>query len=538
VELGRVEAMGIYGTAQQRPIRSYKGTGKMTTKTQRKPQDAKLDERLFSRAAEIAVIDSIVKDPACFVPVAKIIGPNSFAFSENKIIYQVLLDLKESEKPINKLMLQDALQENNLLDKIGGEEYFRKVVGNVCTAANAEYYANIVREKAQRRRTVETVDNMQKTLESDRPVGESILQIQQLAAGLDGAVEAYTSMPIIRNLDGVEVKAITWLWRNKIPLSMLTLIVGDPGLGKSFLSLCLAARISRGENWPDGDGIPDNRAPLGTVILLTAEDPLEQVIKPRLISLGADTKNIDAIEAVRVRDDDGRQRQEFFNLQRDIPALQQAIRPNTKLIIIDPLSAYLGNGLDAHRDNDVRGVLSPLCAIAEKNNIAVVGVMHLNKNTTGKAVYRALGSIAFLAAARTVWMVTTDPNDPDSKRRLLTPAKHNVLIDPTGLGFEITDGKIVFEDGPVNMSSDEALGIPSSIVAAPERERAAQWLRDTLTGHSVATVEVERMAVENGITLSTLRRARNELRVVSYPLKQPDGKRVYMLRLPDDHQQR
>ena len=530
--------MGCYGTAKPRAISSYEGTGKMTTKTQRKPQDDKLDERLFSRAAEAAVIGSIIIDPACFVPVSKIIGPNSFAFSENKIIYEVLLDLKESEKPIDGFIVRDALQERNQLDKIGGWEYLQKILDNIPTSANAEYYANIVREKAQRRRLAGFYDDMGKVLYSDRPVGESVAMIQQMAAGLDGATEVYNSMPIIRNLDGVEVKPISWLWWNKIPLGMLTLIVGDPGLGKSFLSLWLAARISRGENLPDGDGLPDNRASFGTVILLTAEDPLEQVIKPRLMSLGADTKNIDAIDAVRVRDDDGRQRQEFFNLQRDIPALQQAIKSNTKLIIIDPLSAYLGNGLDAHRDNDVRGVLSPLCAIAEKNNIAIVGVMHLNKNTTGKAVYRALGSIAFLAAARTVWMVTTDPNDPDSKRRLLTPAKHNVLIDPTGLGFEITDGKIVFEDGPVNMSSDEALGIPSSTVAAPERERAAQWLKDTLTGHSVATVEVERLAVENGITLSTLRRARNELRVVSYPLKQPDGKRVYMLKLQDDHQQR
>ncbi len=401
-----------------------------------------IDERLFSKAAEAAVIGSMVIDPDCISKVSAIVGPDSFAFPENRVIFQTLQDLREGDKSIDGLLLRDKLQEIGQLEKVGGIEYLQKVLDGVPSAANAEYYAGIVKEKAQRRRLVDAVENMQKVLESDRPVGESVSQIQQIAAGLDGAIELCNSMPVIRNLDGVEVKPITWLWYNKIPCGMFTLVFGNPGLGKSFEVLDWAARISVGGVWPDG-----GQSPLGTVVLLTAEDPLEQVVKPRLMSLGADPKKIFALEAVKIRDEEGHQRQAFFSLQDDLPALRQAIKPDTKLIIIDPISAYYGRGFDSHRDADIRGILAPLCELAEQTGVAIIGITHLNKNTTGKAVYRALGSIGLIAAARTAWLVSEDPDQPESKRRLLIPAKQNILINPTGLAFEIIDGKVVYESG-------------------------------------------------------------------------------------------
>ncbi|MGA2173023.1 MAG: AAA family ATPase [Sedimentisphaerales bacterium] len=487
-----------------------------------------IDERLFSRAAEVAVIGSMIIDPECIDKVSVIVGPDSFAFPENRIIYQTILDLREGGKPIDGVLVREALQENCQLEKVGGVEYLQKILDSVPSSANAEYYAGIAKEKSQRRRLVNAVENMRKILESDRPVGESVSQIQQIASGLDGAVELYNSMPVIRNLDGVEVKPITWLWYNKIPCGMFTLVFGNPGLGKSFEVLDWAARISVGSLWPDG-----GQSPLGTVVLLTAEDPLEQVVKPRLVSLGADPKKIDALEAVRIRDEEGHQRQEFFSLQDDLPALRQAIKPDTKLIIIDPISAYYGRGFDSHRDSDIRGILAPLCELAEQTGVAIVGVTHLNKNATGKAVYRALGSIGLIAAARTAWLVSEDPEQPESKRRLLIPAKQNILINPTGLAFEIVDGKIIYESEPVNTTADEALG-QGSTVEAPALNQAKQWLIEQLpAGKAIASIELSKLARENGISESTLRRAKRELKVVSYPL-QDGGKRVWFVRIPED----
>ena len=328
------------------------------------------------------------------------------------------------------------------------------------------------------------------------------------------------SQPIIKELADVEPLPINWFWFNRIPLGMLTLIFGDPSLGKSFLALYMAARVSIGGAWPDGNRMPDNSAPLGSVIILSAEDDLAHVIRPRLDSLGADVSRIISLEGVRVKDEEGRENQEYFNLQHHIPALQQAVRncKDCKLVIIDPLNAYLGCKIDSHRDSDVRSVLAPLVELAEKNQVAVIAIQHLNKNSTSnKAIYRATGSLAFIAAARTAWLVSKDPSNPDSRRRLLTPAKHNILIDPTGLAFELVDGKVVFENEAVNITSDEALG---NTVEAVVRDEAVAWLRDTLTpGKSLASTELDKLAEAEGIKSRTLRRAKQEAGVTSYQLR-------------------
>jgi len=482
------------------------------------------DEKLFSKAAEAAVIGSMIIDSACIEKVFGIVSEQDFALPEHKTIFQVIHKLHIEGKSLDGLLVRNALEQRGQLEKTGGVEYLQKILDSIPSSANAEHYAKIVKDRAKQRRLITAVEGMQRISELDEPVGESVFQIQQLASGLDGAIEPSSgSQPIIKSLADVEPLPINWFWYNRIPLGMLTLVLGDPGLGKSFLTLYMAAKVSTGGAWPDLDGMPDNSAPKGSVIILSAEDDLAHVIRPRLDSLGADVSKIIALEGVRVKDEDGREYQEYFSLQHDIKALQQAVqsRKDTKLLIIDPQNAYLGGGIDSHRDADVRSVLAPLVELAEQSGVAVVCVMHLNKNTTSKVVYRAMGSIAFTAAARTVWLVSTDPNDPDSRRRLLTPAKHNVLIEPTGLAFELVDGKVVFENEPVNITADEAL----STIESPERDRAKQWLTELLPpGTSIAAIEIQKQAEAESISIRTLNRAKRELKVVSYPL-QTEGKR-------------
>ncbi len=481
-------------------------------------------EKTFSKSAEAAVLGSMIIDPDCIDTVAQIIGPDSFAVPENKIIYQAILDLREDNEAVDGLLVREALQDKNLLVKIeGGLDYLRQILENVPSSANVEYYANIVAEKAQLRRATLAVEDMKEILESDKPAGECVAEIKSLAERLDGAVDSYLSMPIIRNLDSVEVKPITWLWYNKIPCGMFTLLFGNPGLGKSFCTLDWAARISVGGVWPDGE-----KAPLGTVVLLTAEDPLDSVVKPRLLSMGADPKNISALEAVKVRDEEGRQRQTFFNLQDDLPALRQTIKADTKLIIIDPISAYYGRRFDSHRDSDIRGVIMPLAKLAQETNVAIVGVTHLNKSVAIKAIYRVLGSIGLTGAARSAWLVSEDPDNPESRRRLLIPAKQNILIEPSGSAFEIIDGKVIYENEPVHTTADEALG--NNQIAAPILEKAVEWLSTVLDGQTIATSEIERMADENNISPSALRRARQALGVLSFPMVQPDGKKQWFIK--------
>lgn len=492
-------------------------------------------DRLVSRAAEGAVLSSMLIDPACIDGVLALVSIEDFALPENRIIFQTIQKLHSANgKFLDGLIVRDALDQAGQLDKVGGVDYLREVIESVVSSASAEYYCKMLKEKSQRRRLVDVGQKIKEAIDSPDPVSECVFQVQQIAAGLDGALEpSGGSQPIVKTLSDVEALPINWLWFNRIPAGMLTLIAGDGGLGKSFLSLYMAAKISTGGAWPDGDSLPDNSAPLGSVVLLTAEDDLARTVRPRLDSLEADVTRIVALEGVKVRDENGGQRSKHFSLQHDLPALRQAVTRlgDCRLVILDPLSAYLGGGVDSHRDSDVRSVLAPLVQLAEDTGVAVVGIMHLNKSVGGKAVYRALGSIAFTAAARTAWLVTADPQNPESKRRLLTPLKHNILISPMGLGFEIIDGKVVFEAEAVTMTSDEALGQGSTVVAA-EKERAVVWLREIMPpGTSLAWTEIVEQGGKQGITEGTLQRAKTEAGVKSYQVRVGD-KRQWLVHIP------
>ncbi len=153
-------------------------------------------------------------------------------------------------------------------------------------------------------------------------------------------------------LSEVEPEPINWLWPGRIPKGKITLIAGHPGLGKSQVTVSIAAIVSSGGIWPV-DEIP---ADVGNVLILSAEDGIADTIKPRLLAAGADTNRIEAIEAVRAGD------QRFpFSLKRDLELLRDT---EASLLIVDPLAAYMG-GVDSHKDADVRTFLAPLSDFAQ-----------------------------------------------------------------------------------------------------------------------------------------------------------------------------
>ena len=210
----------------------------------------------------------------------------------------------------------------------------------------------------------------------------------------------------------------------------LTLLIGDPGLGKSLLTTDVASRVTRGRPFPDGAPCES-----GSVIFLSAEDDAADTIRPRLDAAGADVSRVHILEAVRVALTDGSLTEKPFNLETDSAILEGVLRehPDVRLIVIDPISAYLG-GVDSHSNAEVRGILAPLVAFAGRFGVAVLCITHLRKSA-GAAIYRAISSIAFAAAARAVWAVASDPEDGD--RRLLLAVKQNLSGNEGGLGFRI-----------------------------------------------------------------------------------------------------
>ena len=224
-----------------------------------------------------------------------------------------------------------------------------------------------------------------------------------------------------------------------------------------------------------------------------------------------------------------------FNLERDLPALEQAIvDTDAGLIGIDPLSAYLGTR-DSYKDAEIRGILGPLAALAERRRVAVVGILHLTKAAQKRLLNRAQGSIAFVAAARVVLAVGQDPNVPG--RRLLVPIKNNLGPEAPALAFRIGEDGLVWEAEPIAGSADALLAQDEAPTRSEskEREHAARFLRELLYEGPVASKQVEADAKANGIAQRTLWRAKADLGIVAERSKSQDGRpAAWFWMLPTD----
>jgi len=275
-----------------------------------------------------------------------------------------------------------------------------------------------------------------------------------------------SSQVVIKKLSDVEPVPVQWLWFNRFAQGKLCLLVGNPGVGKSFASLDIAARISTGNYWPDNDNLPDgaNRAPKGSVIILTAEDGLADTVRPRLDKMDADCNKIFAIEGVHRAQDDTQFKfwpngelpvTDFFDLSRDLELLKKKLGQieDVKLIIIDPLSAYYGSKVDTHRNAAIRSVLAPLAEVAEHYNVCIIGISHLRKSTSESAIYRVTGSIGQTAAARATWLI--HPDKQNQERKLFICLKNNLTREKSGLAFNIIDGRIEYEQNAITDSADD-----------------------------------------------------------------------------------
>jgi hypothetical protein len=266
---------------------------------------------------------------------------------------------------------------------------------------------------------------------------------------------AEPAIPIIVPLEDVAPLAIDWLWPGRLARGMYTLVAGDPGVGKSTLTIDLAARLSRGADWPDG-----GTAPQGDVLILSAEDSLAHTIRPRCDRAGADVRRVHVLQAVL--DATG---ERPINLARDLAVLVDAVRRVTPiLVIVDPITAYLGR-TDAHRDGEVRGLLAPLIAELDRAQAALIAVGHLSKDAQRAALHRPGGSIAFVAAARIALAVASDPDAPE--RRAVASLKNNLAAPPPTLAFRFDpSGRLVWDIGPIALTAESLL--------APRRDSDGQ----------------------------------------------------------------
>jgi putative DNA primase/helicase len=306
------------------------------------------------------------------------------------------------------------------------------------------------------------------------------------------------------NLSDIAPERIEWLWQGRVAIGKLTLIAGEPGLGKSQITLRVAATVTNGDKWPNCE---NDHAPTGSVIILSAEDGLADTTRPRFDAAGGDASRVGVIRAIETKIDSGAVMRSSFNLASDLALLEAEIirRGDVRLVIIDPVSSYMGK-TDSHKNTDVRGILEPIGDMAERLRVAVLAITHLSKGD-GRAINRFIGSIAFVAAARAAFAVVTDPDDETGLRKLFLQVKNNIAAPAPGLAFrleqmEIAPGivasAVAWDSSPVTTTADQAMGAIGT-EGQTATDDAVEFLRGVLAHGPVAAKDIERLAVEAGL---------------------------------------
>lgn len=341
------------------------------------------------------------------------------------------------------------------------------------------------------------------------------------------SVGEYEDQLVLVTVSDVNPTSVEWLWPDRIPLGKLTLLVGNPGVGKSFLTMDIAARVTQGKPWPESQIRPN---PKGSVVILSAEDDPADTIRPRLDSAGADPSKVFVVKGVQRQDK--KEGMDLLSLKRDVRLLEGMLRnkPDIRLVIIDPISAYMGE-TDSHKNAEVRGVLAPLADMASEFGVCVLGVSHLNKDASGQPIYRTMGSLAFTAAPRAVHVVV---KEPESERRLLLPVKMNLAKMPDGIAYTVKDMKLIWDKAPVTVSADEVLGNSSTGDQGPSAiEEAMDWLEAFLENGPKHATDVISESRRAGLSKATIRRAKEQMGIK--PKKAGFGQQGgWMWGLPDD----
>jgi hypothetical protein len=238
---------------------------------------------------------------------------------------------------------------------------------------------------------------------------------------------------VTQKLSEIEIRRTNWIWRNYIPAGKLTLIAGEPGIGKSTIVGDVIAKITRGAVLPTGE----RSGVTARCIIASAEDSTDDTIGPRLISAGVDQSRVEFIKNI-------------FTLPNDINLLKDRIvKFGARILVIDPLNAYIAGGVDSHNDHDVRRILSPLDELARETECAIILISHFNKSSDRPMAHRVSGTVAYVAAARSVLIVSRLNDD----QKVLSCVKCNLSRRPPSLAYRIIE-KTLTKNGLVTWTGD------------------------------------------------------------------------------------
>lgn len=382
--------------------------------------------------------------------------------------------------------------------------------------AEADYLATAPRGE-ERRFSAKFADALASVGDRAAEIPDAVDDFDELGDGTASArsgVEGQRHL-VVQRASEIRLRRVLWLWEGRMAMGALSLLAGREGLGKSSLVMWLVAMVTRGTLPGNLFGSP--RA----VIIAATEDSWEHTLVPRLIAAGAD---LDLVLRVDVMTSRG-----FtvdLSLPDDIPAVKDLVeREGVALMVLDPLMSRL-HGLDTHKDSEVRIALEPLVRMADETRLSLIGLIHLNKNSTDP-LNAVMGSKAFTAVARSVSTVVPDDSDEEDRRRLFGTVKNNLgPALPASQVYTIETAEVPTEDGPMPVGKlvwhgevDTTIKAAMADAGMDSRtavQEAQLWLSDFLAdGASISRKDVVAAARKVDLSESAIKRAASKIGVVS-----------------------
>ncbi|MCE3555137.1 AAA family ATPase [Pseudonocardia sp. RS11V-5] len=451
---------------------------------------------------------------------AIVVVPEDFYRPAHAELFRAMLKMRDEGRPVDAISLADRLGDR--LFKLGGAPYLIECMSSVPTPANVAYYAEIVADKAVRRRLIDAatrVSQLAYALPAD-PDEDLIERARDVFDGVAGGGRAGRQRCLRRTpASAVTMRRLRWLWSHRIVLGGLTLLAGREGLGKSTVAVDLVAQVTRGELAGEFRGEPKY------VIYVNSEDARDSTIVPRLAAAGADLNRVVFLDAVTPSDDESP-----LVLPHDTKLLTEEIEElGAALVVLDAATSVLDSALDGDRDRQMRRGLEPISKLAADTGAAVVGIVHFGKRESADTGKLILGSIAWSQVARSVLAVA---RDEDTHQLVISSTKANLAPgDAPSLAVTLVPAAVDTPDGTTQVARVQWHGETTQraeelLAAGPEGDdrsliaEAVTWLlgylADEKRAGSAGAGEILRAAKADGFNERLLQRARKRAHVSTH----------------------
>ncbi len=444
---------------------------------------------LYSKEVEQCLLGSMMAGPdECMGLISQTVQPLAFFYPEHRILFEAIATVYR-KGAVDFVLLRDYLKQERQLDAVHGVQYFIDLITELPSAANWEFYRDSLLEYYDKRNIAAAIKKMQ-TIEGE-PQEQKVV-MQEIVDGIELAGK-YNGDIVLQKLSDIPDRPLVWFWDQKIPDCGVSMLQGDPGVSKSYLSTYMAAMVSTGRPWPDCPDIPVAR---GSVVIFSGEDDCAR-IRERCNWMGAD------MDAVRLVTPGKR----LLDIRYDLNSLQaqiNALPVKCRLLIFDPITSYMGS-CKQNNNNEVRTALEPLSEFAVENRLCIILINHMNKKQGEKYVYRGLGSMGFTAVCRSVWGIVFDESDLDHETRLFCMVKNNYSRIRSGLKYRIINNAIEFDREPFLGDIDEMSGKAKEGRDSKQRQ-AADLIQELLeaAGEAVPSVDIMEAGEAAGFKKGTM----------------------------------